>query len=786
MTYMSLARTLLLVVTFLIHQVQSYVYNGFPFNNQLPDIARLGENYLFTINSQTFKSDNNSPIKYQAFELPNWLSFDENSLTFYGNNINSNEGKYDFILQGTDNENSLNQSCSIYLSNQPSIENNPDNSIITQLIKMGNTNGNNGLVIQPEQSFKFSFNDNSFIVPSSSSNKIIQYYGKSANRTSLPSWCFFDENLLTFYGTSPPVNSINAPSLQFDLTLIATDYSGFSAAYTDFRLIVGGHSLYIQNTTSYNNTIMKNPNDKFEIDLPLNDIYLDNKVIETNQINTINISNGPSWISIEDNSKLSGTIPNDQNNNTVVNITLSDIYGDSVFMNYEINVLHKIFNVDSISNITVQNGKFFQYNLPDSIFQNKNETKIDAIYNDDWLTFYYSNNTFIGNVPKDFNSSQIELNASMNSMKQSLSFYIVGNPSSSSSYRSSSTIHSSSSRSASRSSSMSSYISSNSHSSLNSSALSSSSSSSVSSSNTITTSTTSSASTSSSAVPIIVDKSSNTSNKSLAIGLGVAIPIVFIIAAALIFYFCCCAKRRNKKNNENDEDPSSLPPIIPAPMGKQSSSNSSSSSARILAEKNLVDLEKGSDSDSYYSANDSTLSEKATTDKLYNVADQYTSTDQLINTNNNNNNNNIKPTGIFNSWRRSSNGNLKTRDSLNSLITVSTNDLLTVNVVNDDKIRKSQMIFPKLSKLRNSNPSDDSLFNDYNYNSSKEFNNNLETLREDENKISRDTSYNSMSSEAQLVGFENSGSLSRKIQREEKSYKAELFDLSNDDYEDAL
>ena len=273
----------------------------------------------------------------------------------------------------------------------------------------------------------------------------------------------------------------------------------------------------------------------------------------------------------------------------------------------------------------------------------------------------------------------------------------------------------------------------------------------------------------------------------MAIGLGVAIPIVFIIAAALIFYFCCCAKRRNKKNNENDEDPSSLPPIIPAPIGKQNSSNSSSSSARILAEKNLVDLEKGSDSDSYYSANDSTLSEKATTDKLYNVADQYTSTDQLINTNNNNkNNNNIKPTGIFNSWRRSSNGNLKTRDSLNSLITVSTNDLLTVNVVNDDKIRKSQMIFPKLSKLRNSNPSDDSLFNDYNNNSSKEFNNNLETLREDENKISRDTSYNSMSSEAQLVGFENSGSLSRKIQREEKSYKAELFDLSNDDYEDAL
>jgi axial budding pattern protein 2 len=124
------------------------------------------------------------------------------------------------------------------------------------------------------------------------------------------------------------------------------------------------------------------------------------------------------------------------------------------------------------------------------------------------------------------------------------------------------------------------------------------------------------------------------------------------------------------------------------------------------------------------------------------------------------------------------------------LATVATSDLLTVNVVNDGKVRKSQMILPQLSRLRNMNNSSDSTFDGSSNNvttiggsntNSKEFNGKLETLREDDNgAISRDRSYESMISNAHLVGFDNNASYSTQhVKRAEKSYHAELYNADD-------
>lgn len=769
-----------------LENVQGTPYLGFPFDDQLPEIARIGEDYTFSINSQTFKSDASSTITYKAFELPSWLEFDSSSLVLSG--LPSDEektGKIDFILQGTDEQSSLNQTCSIYLSDQPSPEINSNDTVYSQLSSMGNTNGNGGIVLDPQEAFSLSFKDDTFEIPSSSNNKVLKYYGKSANRTSLPSWCFFDESTLTFSGTTPPVNSVDAPSLEFDLTLIATDYEGYSAVYSNFRIIVGGHHLYFENSSDYNNTIMTDPGETFSIDLPLDRVYLDDEVITTDQIGSVVNYNGPSWVSIKNNSRLTGTVPDDQTSNTIVNVTLFDIYGDSVFMDFDINVLHEIFNADSIANQTVTDGTFYQYTLPKSLFKNETATKLDVTFDADWLTFYYSNNTFVGQVPKDFKSSKITIDASMNSMKQTLSFFLVGKPLRSSSSRySSSTKHSSSSKYSSRTSlshSKSSSISiSKSHSVTSSKAYSSSTTNSASNSISATSST---SSTSSPGVMIPVGKSSN-SHKTVAIAVGVAIPVAAIIAGVLIFYCCCLAGRRKNKQNDDEKggDEGGDLPVGGLAMQKQNTSNSTlamdASSARVLAEKNLTNLDKDySDGSSYYSVAQSTLT-SASNHNLYGAANQHVSTDYLLGSGSYS----AKDvSGVFNSWRRSSNGNLKTRDSLSSLATVATNDLLTVNVVNDDRVRKSQMILPELSKLRNLNKSSDSMFDDDNRKTrSKEFNSNLEILRETEHDaISRDRSYDTISSEAQLVEFENGGSLSRAIQRKEKSYHGELYNADD-------
>lgn len=785
---MKLAFNFLVFTTFNVVRVLADPYVGFPFDEQLPDIARIGENYNFIINSQTFKSnDESSKIKYEAFDLPEWLSFDSTSLSLSGlPGDDQNSGKIDFILQGSDNQSSSNQSCSIYLSNQPSPQLNNDNTVMQQLESIGYTNGYNGIILTPQEPFKITFDKNTFEIPSSSNNEIIAYYGKSANRTSLPSWCFFDESSLTFSGVAPAINSVDAPSMEFDLTLIATDYQGFSAIYSDFSIVVGGHSLYIKNSTYYEASIMTNVGDSFQIDLPIDEIYLDDDLIQSNQIESVQNYNGPSWVEIVDNSKIIGTVPSDQTSNTVVNVTLFDIYGDSIFMNFDINVLHNVFAIDSISNITANDGSFFKFTLPDSYFLNETATELSVSFDADWLTFYHSNNTFIGQVPQNFDYVLVELDATINNMKQSMKFFIVGKPLTSSSL----SFYSSSSSSSSRSSSMysskitssASFVSSN-YSSM------------ISLTKSFTTSDQSSTSTTSlSTIPTSSDTlvSPNNNNKGtnsdtkkkIAIALGVAIPLIAIIVAGIFIFFCCCAKRR-KNSNDDDEKPDD-PPTNSMFMNQPNTSNSTltmdTTSARFLAEKNLNNLEKDDDlQSSYYSNAQSTLTDESN-QNLYTSANQQMSTDHLLGKHNQSN----TDSGIFNSWRKSSNGNLMTRDSLNSLATVATSDLLTVNVVSNDKIRKSQMMLPSLSKLRNINNSTDSLFDtETNRTNSKDFNFNLPPLdeNEQENTFSRDSSYNSLNSEAQLIGFENCGSCSKNIQREEKSYHAEIYNANNYDNE---
>lgn len=768
----------LLTFLFNFHTVCAYVYIGFPFDQQLPNVARIGETYEFAINSQTFKSDNpeNNAITYEAFQLPSWLTFDSQSLTFTGSpTIDDSIGNINFILQGTDINNSLNQSCIIYLSDQPSPQMNPQDSVQMQLQNIGNTNGFSGLVLEPQHPFSFSFNKDTFIVPSSSDNQIVAYYGKSANRTSLPSWCFFDESTLTFSGTTPPVNALDAPSLQFDLTLIATDYAGFSAAYSTFRIVVGGHTLYIRNSTSYTKTVMTNAGESVTIDLPIDDIYLDNSPIQPSQISEVVTYNAPDWVTVVDNTKLVANVPADQTDNLVVNVTLFDIYQDSVYMNFGINVVHDIFSVDNISNVTATPGELFQYTIPDSYFKNRTATDITATFTETWLTFYHSNNTFIGMVPTNFEVANIELEATMDSLSQKLTFFIVSDGrTSSSSQLSSRTSSQISSRSSSRISSSASSTRLSSHSSMATTTRSSSVSSSI-----ITSTAASSSGSSSLLLP--GNKSTNSNKKGLAIGLGVGIPVFAIIVAALLFFYCCCGKRR-KNGNENENNNGDLS----SGMEKNGTNDTLvlKGASAALAQKNLADLEKnGNDQMSYYSNTQSTLTDKSES-SFYHDANNQVSTDQLLGGGGGAHKTThigANDSEILNSWRQSVAGGFKTRDSLSSLATVATSDLLTVNVVNDDKVRKSQMILPQRSTLRPS--SSDSI----NQNSSQ-YSSNLEPLREtddnnvyEENNFSRDTSYGTMSTEAQLVGFNNSGSLYRNEQPEQQSYRGELSSISGDE-----
>ncbi|ODV84094.1 hypothetical protein CANARDRAFT_71276 [[Candida] arabinofermentans NRRL YB-2248] len=652
------------------------VQEGFPFSQQLPDVARVGEAYSFTINKETYEStDSSSSVTYSVENLPSWLSFDSSSLTFSGTpETDDATDKLEFQLIGKDGSGSnLNDTVSIVVSADPGPQLKSSNSIVDQISAMGSTDGSNGLIVSPNTEFTIKFDSDTFELLSGSSGSIVDYYGKSLNRTSLPSWCYFDSDTLTFSGTAPTINSDIAPSQEFGFILIATDYAGYTGAYGSFYIVVGAHELSSNLTGAV--VVNGTAGESITIDIPLKDVLLDGSSISSSDIASVDLYEAPSWISISDDDVLTGTIPDSQDDNLLLNVTVSDVYGNSVYLDFEIDLLTEIFSVDSLPDVNATRGKWFSYTLPDSDFSDLNDTTIKASYTGaDWLTYYYTNHTFTGTAPYSLNSVEVTVKGTMNSISDEKSFKIkgVGVHSMSSSHHSSmsSTISSSySSRTSSHH-----VTSSSSHSSSHSSS-----------------SVTSSAS--SSATPLVAGKSSKSNSKALAIGLGVALPLLALIVAAILFFFCCWKRRKSNKDDDGeDEKPKTM---YMNPTGTNETLKNDDYDYQS-------DLEGGA-----YDADAKRLSAlnvlKLNEAGLSNNRDDSSSlTDvgSVYGDNGDNNKSSAELLGgaagakVTKSWRGSNANPWKPRDSLSSLATVATTDLLTVRVTDDpNKVRKSQSNF---------------------------------------------------------------------------------------------
>lgn len=652
-----------------------------PFDQQLPDVARVGEPYTFELSSETFRSDSGNVV-YSASGLPSWLSFDPSTLTFSGTPDNAQN--VSFTLTGTDDsQSSTSEQCDIIVSDKIGPRLKSEEYLYQQLAESGNTNGYDGFVLKSQEKFMVSFSKDTF---NSNNSTIVAYYGRSSNKTSLPIWCTFDETNLTFSGVAPAINSVNAPSQEFDISLIATDYAGYSAAYGNFHLIVGGHYLVYENNSTLliNSTAGKNFSEK----IPLDSVYLDGTQINTSNISSVQLNDGPEWVSVVDNNTLVGNVPKNADSTTSMNVTVTDVYGDNVFISFEVEIANKVFTIKTLPNVNATRGTFFNYTISNSTIQSPGYTKLTASYSEsnstekaksvyyynkavvgsdstsDWLEFHTDNNTFNGWVPDKFKSTQVALKGQMNDLTETRYFDIIGVGTVSSSSTSSSTTGTLSSSSA-----------------------------------------PTATSSKPSATSVAHTSHSSDVNRKLAIGLGVSLPILAIIIAAGIFY--CCWKRRHYKDNDAEKDVMTVSNTpngnAGGPVGGDNESNATLSSPDTSGQKTTNDNTEKMDSGSNGSTSSSMTNVDASGKNL-NTSMSGTIIKSRSNAGGSGSNKQgsgsfgqakIKSHGsdIVNSWRRTSGkANWRPRDSLNSLATVTTNDLLTMNVVDDPNLqRRSQM-----------------------------------------------------------------------------------------------
>lgn len=309
---------------------------AFPFNAQVPPVARVGEPYSFTFSSTTFKP-NEDNFQYSLTDAPAWLLLDSASRTLSGTPGAGDVGTATPTITATDSTGSTPMGCTLVVvaTLGPQL----GESILDQLAQMGNRSGPTTLTCLPTTALNFAFSPNTFEWNGAGD---LSYYATMSDHTPLPAWLSFNTTQLHFAGTTPPLTT----SLEsFDILLIASDVVGFAGVWTTFAITVSNHQLYFGQLDS---TVNVGANQSCDINNLLGQLILDGNPISENALASAS-ANLPSWMSFDSkNLAITGAAPpSSQQQDINITVTATDEYGDMA--NTTLHVLFAPALSDSIS-----------------------------------------------------------------------------------------------------------------------------------------------------------------------------------------------------------------------------------------------------------------------------------------------------------------------------------------------------------------------------------------------------------------------------------------------------
>lgn len=444
-----------LLAQFIINQAQADVVLSVPLENQLPQIAHIGTPYTWTLEQNSFTSDDSSSITYNANDLPDWVQFDAASLTFSGNPNSTDEGGVQVTVTATSTGDNSSASDSFTLLTLK--EASPILSIpISQQLLDPNANSlgpknvlaGNILHIPLGWSFSMGFNGDTFIM--TNGNDV--FMSASLNGTTeLPSWLTWSADTYTLYGVAP--SNVEASGLLYDVVMTGSNKPGFGGITDSFQIKVAAHTLNLSGQLRSVNTSV---GDLFRYTIPTTGLTLDGRQNDntTNPVNvTVNLADYP-WISFDSpTATLSGSPPFEQYKDAnatqmaLVPVTYSDTYGNNLAANLTINIAPYAFTAQDLPNVIVDAGAKVnvslasyvrQVSVPASLIALEGATEnstygqtvsaqFDPANATSWLTFDSEQLLLTGVMPTDANT-RVKVNlasSNANNQTSSASFYVA-------------------------------------------------------------------------------------------------------------------------------------------------------------------------------------------------------------------------------------------------------------------------------------------------------------------------------------------------------------------------
>lgn len=362
-------------------------------------MARVGKYYNYTLPSNTF-SNYAADVTYKLIGNPTWLSIDSNHRQLSGTPNASDAGNISFQLSASDASGTAFDNIVLVVSanSEPYIA----ESLTSQLAKIGQVDGQGGLVLKPNTPFQITFSQHTF---AETGGNVSAYYGTSDNYTPLPSWIYFDPTNIQFTGTTLPVVSSIAPPQYFEFVLVGTDYPGFAGVSATFQIVVGTHQLAFSTLQYFTNA---SESSSFSFTVPIQDLILDGQQISSSNITSLSANTSSTWLHFDASQKtLSGTSPATPSNTTIA-ITALDIFGDVATTEVIIATGPDLEN-GSARNITIISaslpltfnltaGSFFNYTFGPTVVPSSATLNI-SIADAPWLHYNPENRTIYGNVP---------------------------------------------------------------------------------------------------------------------------------------------------------------------------------------------------------------------------------------------------------------------------------------------------------------------------------------------------------------------------------------------------
>ena len=361
-----------------------------PPDGQFPLIARIGENYTWTMSSKTFSTDLDKSLVYSASGLPAWLDFDNRTLTFHGIPAAADEGRPPITVTASDTESAASSSFILCVTPYPA----PTvQKSISQQFYAGNQALSSVFFLSPGSALatdqptlrvpaRWSFSiglDGETVV---SENDL--YYGaQQSDGTPLPSWIEFDPSTVTFDGVAPSDDVISTP-LTLEIEVYGADQEGYSAASVRFNLVVASHELSAYSTLPTVNVTAGTPfNVTMSSPADFSGVLVDGQALQPANMSmlSVDVSSYKNWLKYDPGSKtLSGAPPSNYtaaDGKPTLPVTLTSNFNQTLYTSVALDIVASYFSKSDLGTIRADPGQTVEFDL-DKYFANASAQHSDA------------------------------------------------------------------------------------------------------------------------------------------------------------------------------------------------------------------------------------------------------------------------------------------------------------------------------------------------------------------------------------------------------------------------